>query len=122
MAHLDDFEINVMGFAPSHAIEYAGSLDSHALAQAFELLCHRYPVLRPALPSYPMTVLFPTYSAYTYEDRLSIRIVYPTDLFDDSSVEHLVGVPPSNSNGWQRSRRRHDCRERVVEPTRLPTR
>lgn len=42
------------------------------------------------IPAYPMTVLFPTYSVYTYDGRLSIRIVYPADYFTVDEIDGIV--------------------------------
>lgn len=40
--------------------------------------------------AYPMTVMFPTYSLYTFGGQLSMRVVYPADLFTIDEVEKIV--------------------------------
>lgn len=42
------------------------------------------------LPAYPKTVLYPTHSVYTFDGKLSVRIVYPSDLFNRTEITSLV--------------------------------
>jgi phenolphthiocerol/phthiocerol/phthiodiolone dimycocerosyl transferase len=42
---LDEIEVQHLGAAPGHAVQYSGRLDEPALRKAFDLLCDRHPVL-----------------------------------------------------------------------------